>query len=126
MGVCDQSKIGNAPSRGGSGGRVLKPPGYPPSTVGRGWAFHPHPCSASARIPSGYHLRANGGWPSHPPPCLLGFLARAVTGDPHLHPPPALQSNPACPRRILHLLDLKARVKRAVKATRGRRELGHN
>ena len=33
MGVYDQSKIGNAPSRGGSGGGVLKPPGYHASTV---------------------------------------------------------------------------------------------
>ena len=35
MGVYDQSKIGNAPSRGGSGGGVLKPPGYHASTVVR-------------------------------------------------------------------------------------------
>ena len=125
MGVCDQSKIGNAPSRGGSGGRVLKPPGYPPSTVGRGWAFHPHPCSASARIPSGYHLRANGGWPSHPPPCLLGFLARAVTGDPHLHPPPSCRATPACPR-ILHLLDWSCAVWSVWRVWQGGAHLGEN
>ena len=112
MGVYDQSKIGNAPSRGGSGGGVLKPPGYHASTVvRRGLGLPSSPMldlgSDTGRLP----LKGErwSGHPLHHAPCLLGFLARAVTGDPHLHPPPSCIATPACPR-ILHLLDWSCAV----------------
>ena len=126
MGVYDQSKISNAPSRGGSGGRVLKPPGYPPSTVvRRGLGLPSSPMlglgSDTVRLP----LKSERWLAKPPPPCLLGFLARAVTGDPHLHPPPSCRATPACPR-ILHLLDWSCAVWSVWRVWQGGAHLGEN
>ena len=98
MGVYDQSKIGNAPSRGGSGGGVLKPPGYHASTVvRRGLGLPSSPMlglgSDTVRLPL-----ESERWLAKPPPALSPRLPRTGRNwGPPPAPPPVLHSNTRLP-----------------------------